>query len=171
MVVLHDKLNSMVVSYFFSSFPPCLHVVFGFLALTDPPGRPVISEYRTGQVLMAGESRILVCHVLGGNPSPRVMWYRHGRPINQEAAAAAAKTNSRGRRNGVVTSAHPARQLKASGGVFVSQQVTATREEDGAVYECRVNSDLLMHPYTTNVTLTVQCESLNSVVVHPFCVH
>lgn len=126
---------------------------------TDPPGRPVISEYKTGQVLRAGESRILVCHVLGGNPSPRVMWYRHGRPLNQEAAAAAAKTNSRGRRNGLVTSAHPARQLKASGGVFVSQQVTATREEDGAVYECRVNSDLLTQPYTTNVTLTVHCES------------
>lgn len=124
----------------------------------DPPGRPVISEYRTGQVLRAGENRILVCHVLGGNPSPRVMWYRHGRPLNQEAAAAAAKTNSRGRRNGLVTSAHPARQLKASGGVFVSQQVTATREEDGAVYECRVNSDLLNQPYTTNVTLTVHCK-------------
>lgn len=134
------------------------NVLSSLLTHSDPPGRPVISEYRTGQVLRAGESRILVCHVLGGNPSPRVMWYRHGRPLNQEAAAAAAKTNSRGRRNGLVTSAHPARQLKASGGVFVSQQVTGTREEDGAVYECRVNSDLLNKPYTTNVTLTVHCK-------------
>lgn len=64
-----------------------------------------------------------------------------------------------------MTSAHPARQLKASGGVFVSQQVTATREEDGAVYECRVNSDLLNKPYTTNVTLTVHCKQPRAPVI------
>ncbi|XP_069945501.1 synaptogenesis protein syg-2-like isoform X2 [Cherax quadricarinatus] len=118
------------------------------LAVFHPPGRPVISEYRTGEVMRAGESRIIVCHVLGGNPSPWVIWYRHGRPLTSNA-------NNRINSNNTVTSAYPARQMRASGGVFVSQQVTASREEDGAVYECRVSSDLLVRPYTTNITLTV----------------
>lgn len=102
--------------------------------------------------MKAGESRIIVCHVLGGNPRPWVTWYRHGRPLNHATA-------NRGRSNGTVTSAYQARQMRASGGVFVSQQVSATREEDGAVYECRVSSDLLPRPYTTNITLTVHCKS------------
>lgn len=42
--------------------------------------------------------------------------------------------------------------------VEVEQAVRAAREEDGAVYECRVTSPLLTTPLTTNVTLTVHCK-------------
>lgn len=44
--------------------------------------------------------------------------------------------------------------------VEVEQAVRAAREEDGAVYECRVTSPLLTTPLTTNVTLTVHCKHL-----------
>lgn len=150
--------NTFLYVYIYISYGE-FHVLFYVCATTDPPGRPVISEYHTGEVLKAGENRILVCHVFGGNPSPKVMWFRHGRPQHQIAAAAAASAGPRrGRRDELVTSAHPANQRRASGGVFVSQQVVATREEDGAVYECRVSSELISRPYTTNVTLTVHCK-------------
>ncbi|XP_071534248.1 synaptogenesis protein syg-2-like isoform X2 [Panulirus ornatus] len=129
-------------------YSPNTLIASASLSVFHAPGRPVISEYQTGEVIRSGESRIIVCHVLGGNPRPWVTWYRHGRPLNHATASA-------GRRNGTVTSAYQARQMRASGGVFVSQQVMASREEDGAVYECRVSSDLLPRPYTTNVTLTV----------------
>ncbi|XP_053634286.1 nephrin-like [Cherax quadricarinatus] len=102
----------------------------------------------TGEVLREGESRVLTCQVMGGHPHPWVTWYRHGRPINLTSmmrdTLAVSLTSPR------VTS----RRLEEEE-VRVKQLVRATREEDGAVYECRVNSHLSEQSLTTNVTLTV----------------
>lgn len=53
---------------------------------------------------------------------------------------------------------HRGHKKGRSRGVSVTQQLTATRAEDGAVYECRVSNDQLTKPLSTNVTLTVHCE-------------
>ncbi|KAG0729369.1 hypothetical protein GWK47_030474 [Chionoecetes opilio] len=50
-----------------------LRFVFNIVSLsciTDPPNPPIITGYRTGEVLRAGERRILPppCRVVGGNP-------------------------------------------------------------------------------------------------------
>ncbi|KAK8727089.1 hypothetical protein OTU49_009935, partial [Cherax quadricarinatus] len=44
------------------------------LSVLHEPGRPSISGYRTGEVLVAGERRTLVCRVSGGNPRPWLTW-------------------------------------------------------------------------------------------------
>ncbi|XP_071536670.1 nephrin-like [Panulirus ornatus] len=127
------------------------------LAVLHPPGPPVIQGYHTGELLLEGEQRRLACLVEGGRPRPWVTWYRHGRPLNLAAA-----THHHLRRQDPPT-ATPATTTtttniatqSAKGVVRVWQLVTAAREEDGAVYECRVSNDLLTHPFTANVTLTV----------------
>nr|XP_045610946.1 nephrin-like [Procambarus clarkii] len=118
------------------------------LSVLHPPGKPVIHGYKTGEVLRAGERRTLTCRVLGGNPRPWVTWYWHGLPLNHTA-------KSKSRKSVYLKAKATSRKGKKTRGVSVTQQVTASRTEDGAVYECRVSSDLLQRPLTTNVTLTV----------------
>ncbi|KAK8742450.1 hypothetical protein OTU49_001881, partial [Cherax quadricarinatus] len=118
------------------------------LSVLHPPGRPVIHGYKTGEVLRAGERRSLTCRVAGGNPRPWVTWYWYGLPLNHTA-------KSKSRKSVHLKSKATSKRGKKTKGVSVTQQVTASRTEDGAVYECRVSSDLLPRPLTTNVTLTV----------------
>ncbi|XP_071536235.1 nephrin-like [Panulirus ornatus] len=128
------------------------------LAVLHPPGEPVISGYRTGEVLVEGEQRTLVCQVSGGRPRPWVTWYRHGRPLTFIAThhLPRAPEASGGATSAPDTSSGGAgTQGRGPRSVRVRLVVTAARPEDGAVYECRVSSDLLPRPLTTNVTLTV----------------
>lgn len=46
------------------------------------------------------------------------------------------------------------------GGVVNSLEIEVSAAEDGAVFECEVNSDLLEEQLRTNVTLTVHCTFL-----------
>ncbi|XP_042217030.1 synaptogenesis protein syg-2-like [Homarus americanus] len=118
------------------------------LSVLHPPGRPMIHGYKTGEVLRAGERRTLTCRVVGGNPHPWVTWYWHGHPNNHTVKGKTRKSVY------LKAKASP-RNNKKSRVVTVVQQVTASRTEDGAVYECRVSSDLLPRLLSTNVTLTV----------------
>ncbi|XP_071534279.1 nephrin-like isoform X2 [Panulirus ornatus] len=148
------------------------------LAVLHAPNTPVISGYVTGEALSEGERRLLMCRVMGGNPRPWVTWYRHGRPLNPTSMmkdtvgvslsipAASLSIPAASLSIPAASLSIPAAFLSiptadAHGnnvkeeGVSVAQLVTATREEDGAVYECRVTSQLLERPLITNVTLTV----------------
>nr|XP_045624741.1 nephrin-like [Procambarus clarkii] len=100
------------------------------LSVLHQPGPPTISGYKTGEVLVAGERRTLVCRVSGGNPRPWVTWHRQGLLLDDTTTSDAA-------------------------GVINTHQLTATAADDGAIYECRVNSDLLQEPMVANVSLTV----------------
>ncbi|XP_042874281.1 nephrin-like [Penaeus japonicus] len=105
------------------------------------PSPPTIRGYKTGEVLVVGDERTLTCEVVGGNPRPRVAWYRHGRPLN--TAHKPAKRRASGP------------ELRRERVVRVTQDVTATRLEDGAVYECRVTTTILPDPISATVTFTV----------------
>ncbi|XP_071550364.1 nephrin-like [Panulirus ornatus] len=101
------------------------------LSVLHPPQPPTISGYRTGEVLVSGERRTLVCRVSGGNPRPRVTWHgRRGLLLDDTSSVDAS----------VVVNTH---------------QLTASAAHDGALYQCQVNSDLLKKPLVANVTLTV----------------
>ncbi|KAK8727087.1 hypothetical protein OTU49_009933, partial [Cherax quadricarinatus] len=60
------------------------------LSVLHEPGRPSISGYRTGEVLVAGERRTLVCRVSGGNPRPWLTWHRRGLLLDDTTTADAA---------------------------------------------------------------------------------
>ncbi|XP_042883358.1 nephrin-like, partial [Penaeus japonicus] len=96
----------------------------------DPAGMPVISGYRTGEILRAGERRTLSCRSRGGNPRPSLTWYRNGHVMDDASARDAA-------------------------GTINTLELAVTAMEDGAVYECRVRNDVLEKPLSANVTLTV----------------
>ncbi|XP_071534108.1 nephrin-like [Panulirus ornatus] len=126
------------------------------LSVLHPPGPPVITGYRTGEVLQAGERRTLTCKVSGGNPRPWVTWYWHERLGAAGAGGHNTTSSSSSSRKSVYLRGKAIiRRGKKPRGVMVNQRVTASRAEDGAVYECRVSSDQLPRPITTNVTLTV----------------
>ncbi|XP_069977516.1 nephrin-like [Penaeus vannamei] len=100
------------------------------LSVLHPAGVPVISGYRTGEILRAGERRTLSCRSRGGNPRPSLTWYRNGRVMDDASARDAA-------------------------GTINTLELAVTAKEDGAVYECRVRNDVLEKPLAANVTLTV----------------
>ncbi|XP_047498454.1 uncharacterized protein LOC125045292 [Penaeus chinensis] len=140
------------------------------LSVLHPPNAPIISGYRSGDVMLSGDRRTLTCRVVGGNPRPRVAWYFYGRSFNlteeeeeKEDSDEGAEEETQGARDGVELGGTPQyKKTRNIVGISVSRQVTATREEDGAVYQCRVNSELLHQPLTANVTITVHCELTSS---------
>lgn len=99
----------------------------------DPPGRPTISGYSPGEALREGETLILTCRASGGKPPPWLVWRRGGRVLDDTSAT------------------------EDGGGVVNALEVEVSAAEDGAVFECEVNSDLLEEELRTNVTLTVHC--------------
>ncbi|XP_037792359.1 nephrin-like, partial [Penaeus monodon] len=119
------------------------------LSVLHPPSAPAITGYAAGDVLLEGQRLNLTCRVLGGNPRPWVLWYRHGRPLDH------ASINQIHRADATVSTKAPISNVREAGGVSSSQQVTGSRQEDGAEYECRVTSPLLQAPLSTSVSLTV----------------
>ncbi|XP_042223604.1 nephrin-like [Homarus americanus] len=111
------------------------------LSVLHTPGPPIITGYDPSEVLLAGERRTLSCKSSGGNPRPWVLWYRQGRLLDD--------TTTTLRAGGGVD------DLEEVQGVVNDHELAVTPGEDGAVYECRVTSDLLEFPLTSNVTLTV----------------
>lgn len=102
--------------------------------------------------MLEGERRLLTCMVDSGNPRPVVEWQRHGRPTGMVHDDPGGKTTLTPSAGYFYDHQEGSRMLN------VTQEVTATRQEDRAVYECRVYSKLLPQPLSANVTLTVQCE-------------
>ncbi|XP_071529342.1 nephrin-like isoform X2 [Panulirus ornatus] len=101
------------------------------LSVQHPPDPPIISGYQTGEVLLAGEHRILTCRAPGGNPRPSVLWYRAGSLLDDTYVS------------------------DASGATTNTLQLRVTTSADGDQYECRVDGDLLQRPLVADVTLTV----------------
>nr|XP_053633999.1 nephrin-like [Cherax quadricarinatus] len=134
------------------------------LAVLHPPGAPVISGYASGEVLVEGEQRTLICQVDGGRPRPWVTWYRHGRPLNHAPAIHLLRGGDPFTASSPTADSGEETEWRV---VRVKQGVSAAREEDGAVYECRVSSKTLTRPLTTNVTLTVHYAPLRVVVYGP----
>ncbi|XP_037789459.1 nephrin-like [Penaeus monodon] len=119
------------------------------LSVLHPPRLPEILGYKTGEVLLEGERRLLTCMVDSGNPRPVVEWQRHGRPtgmVHDDPGWKATLTPSGG---------YFYNHQEGSHILNVTQEVTATQQEDSAVYECRVYNKLLTQPLSANVTLTV----------------
>nr|XP_045611164.1 nephrin-like [Procambarus clarkii] len=165
-LLLHPEAEDDGQQYSCRALHPALHqspttlVASVNLAVFHPPGPPAITGYQTGEVLVEGEQRPLVCQVVGGRPRPWVTWYRHGRPLNLALTHLArlqnlTTTTAAPSSSTSTTSSSSSTQGRPLRVVRVRQLVTAARAEDGAVYECRVSSDLLPQPLTTNVTLTV----------------
>ncbi|XP_068225134.1 nephrin-like [Palaemon carinicauda] len=114
--------------------PPYSSII---LSVLHPPGNPIITGYDMGEALHEGERRNLTCLVRGGNPTPWMEWYRDGRLLDDRS----------------LSDGPPPAELESV--IFKTYQVTATAEENNAVYMCSVSNDLLSNPLTTNVTITV----------------
>ncbi|XP_069156203.1 nephrin isoform X2 [Procambarus clarkii] len=134
------------------------------LAVLHPPGAPVITGYTSGEALVEGEQRTLICQAVGGRPRPWVTWYRHGRPLKPPSAT---HHHHLVMGDDVTTTTSTTTTSSQGRGVRAQQVVRAVREEDGAMYECRVTSDLLQRPLATNVTITVHYAPTSVVVYGP----
>ncbi|KAK7071397.1 hypothetical protein SK128_022040 [Halocaridina rubra] len=119
------------------------------LSVLHPPGAPIITGYKTGEVLQAGDKRTLTCRVMGGNPRPWLTWYWHGWDTDNKGEKGSKRKTIMLKEKDVV------RKGKKGKSVLVTHQMTASRAEDGVVYECRVTSNQLDEPLTTNISLTV----------------
>nr|XP_045618414.1 nephrin-like [Procambarus clarkii] len=108
------------------------------LSVLHAPGPPVITGYAPDEILLAGERRTLTCRSSGGNPRPWVLWYRQGRLVDD-----------------TTTTVRGGDDPQEEQSVVNDHQLAVTPQEDGAMYECHVSSDLLESPLTANVTLTV----------------
>ncbi|XP_037804842.1 synaptogenesis protein syg-2-like [Penaeus monodon] len=106
-------------------------LAFVTLSVLYPPGKPTISGYSPGAALREGETLILTCRASGGKPSPWLVWRRGSRVLDDTSTT------------------------EDGGGVVNSLEIEVSAAEDGAVFECEVNSDLLEEQLRTNVTLTV----------------
>ena len=49
---------------------------------TDPPEKPEIQGYTSGETIRMGETVTLVCQAYGGNPLASIVWYRNGEPVD-----------------------------------------------------------------------------------------
>ncbi|KAK7085283.1 hypothetical protein SK128_022522, partial [Halocaridina rubra] len=106
------------------------------LNILHPPDPPVISGYSAGETLKEGQHRTLICHSRGGNPRPKLTWYRNGKLLKYQN----------------ITYIKPSNEHEA---MKVILQIIVTAEDDRAVYECRADNEVLRQPFSTNVTLTV----------------
>ncbi|XP_064078820.1 nephrin-like isoform X1 [Macrobrachium nipponense] len=107
------------------------------LSVLHLPEPPVISGYKTGEILKEGQDITLTCKCEGGNPRPRLGWYKNGKLLNHPNTTYTKATKE----NDFVKSSL-ALQVKA--------------DDDRATFECRVTkNDILNHPLSDNVTFTV----------------
>ncbi|XP_068250646.1 kin of IRRE-like protein 2 [Palaemon carinicauda] len=54
------------------------------LSVLHPPEAPIISGYSTGDILKEGQEVTLTCRCQGGNPRPRMAWYKNGKLLNHQ---------------------------------------------------------------------------------------
>ncbi|XP_068225631.1 nephrin-like isoform X3 [Palaemon carinicauda] len=107
------------------------------LSVLHPPEAPIISGYKTGDILKEGQEVTLTCRCQGGNPRPRLAWYKNGKLLNHP--------------NTTYTKA-----TKEDDFVRISVTLQVQAEEDRASLECRVaKNDILNYPLADNVTFTI----------------
>ncbi|XP_042858100.1 nephrin-like, partial [Penaeus japonicus] len=119
-----------------------------------PPSRPVITGYQDGDVLSEGESVNLTCTVGAANPRPSLSWHRNGRQLSPRLTDDAEEP-------GLSNASLP------SAGQSIAEVVTVSRQDDGAKYECRVNTSLFSRPLASAVTLNVQYPPSNVTMTGP----
>ena len=100
---------------------------------TDPPGAPEISGYSDGEIVRAGDRKVLTCRSRGGNPIPDVFWYKNGRQIDK-------KFN------------------KHSSFAVNEYEFTVEASDNKATYECQVANAMTSQPKKANIRLRVNCE-------------
>ncbi|XP_063588836.1 nephrin-like [Penaeus indicus] len=107
-------------------------------------------SYDETHKLSEGDSVNLTCTVGAANPRPRLSWFKDGLEITPRPTDTAEQGLD-----------------KPSASLSITKAVTATRMEDGAVYECRVNTSLFSRPLASDVTLSVQYPPSNVTMTGP----
>ncbi|XP_076325342.1 nephrin-like [Tachypleus tridentatus] len=101
------------------------------ISVLYPPGKPVISGYREGKVLVKGERLSLLCTSKGGNPPASLIWFRSGDRLVTSYVTRSRKTVS-----------------------ILRFRVTAA--DNQAVYRCEADSPLVYQSSSDFVTLSVR---------------
>jgi len=101
--------------------------------LSDPPGAPEISGYRDGEIVRAGDRKVLTCRSRGGNPIPDIFWYKNGRSIKKKFE-------------------------KHSSYAVNEYEFTVEATDNKAKYECQVKNVMTNQPKKANIRLRVNCE-------------
>ncbi|XP_076310451.1 nephrin-like isoform X1 [Tachypleus tridentatus] len=100
------------------------------ISVLYPPGSPIITGYREGDILRKGEPLSLTCISKGGNPSAQLIWYKSGQQLD------ASYTTSSGQTTSIL-------------------RFTVTAADNKAVYRCEASSRLMHHSMSAFVTLSV----------------
>ncbi|XP_022236433.1 synaptogenesis protein syg-2-like, partial [Limulus polyphemus] len=100
------------------------------ISVLYPPGKPVITGYREGHVLVKGERLSLLCTSKGGNPPAILMWFRSGERLDTSYVTRSRKTVS-----------------------ILRFRVTAA--DNKAEYRCEAKSPLVNRSSSEFVTLSV----------------
>ena len=100
---------------------------------TDPPAPPVITGYETGKVVKVGDTVILKCTSVGGNPPATVIWYRDGKEIDLSYTVGAGKA-------------------------FNDYQFEVEASDNNIRYSCVAKNFVTENVMSAVVTMAVQCE-------------
>ncbi|XP_076372805.1 synaptogenesis protein syg-2-like [Tachypleus tridentatus] len=100
------------------------------LSVLYPPGAPIISGYREGEVLVKGQPFSLSCISNGGNPPAQLIWFRSGHQLD------ASYTTSSGQTTNIL-------------------RFTVSAADHKAVYRCEASSRLMHQTMSAFVTLSV----------------
>ena len=112
----------------------------------DPPGKPEITGYSSEQVLKTGDTARLVCVSRGGNPLAQVYWYRNGDEVDFSYVSGGGRAE-----NELIFTVQPS--------------------DNNAVYRCAASNQMTAQPLTTDIQLTVQCKTFQSLVSLVLAVH
>lgn len=111
------------------------------MLIVVPTTEPIIEGYQSGTVKQPGDTVILKCSVVGGNPLPSLQWYKNDKPYH-----------------------HEFRTDEQTSKVWSELLINVTRSDNNAVYRCDAVNAALTEPYSKQVKFTVKCKSLSSSV-------
>ncbi len=118
--------------------------------MSGPPGPPELSVHRPGEksqileelTVRSGEVVVLVCSPGGGNPEPRIVFTRDGKPVGKRGASGASGGGS------------------ANGAVEF--RFRPSRRDNGATFGCLAQSGFGPAAASKQeLLLSVQCEQLH----------
>ena len=108
--------------------------------LEDPPIAPVIQNCGERKAVRENDHHFaLTCVTDGGNPTPRLTWFRNGH--QEESSSDSSQANPRGRATSVLT--------------FVPR-----RADNGVVFKCEAVNDLMPRGVSVQTILDVHCKLL-----------
>jgi len=97
-----------------------------------PPDDLSITGYKEGDKLKEGSLQRIKCTVLSGNPLPKLQWHKGKKKINSEIQEGVSGTYR-----------------------SAEMSITARRQDNGKVYECRAKNEASSKALVKNVTLSV----------------